>query len=540
MRERRRVRAGLPLVLAVGVAALGGIAWYGWRAEPVVPPSASTSAAIGATPGTAAVSGIAAAAASAPAERDAVPPCGVRGVVLDGTGRPLADWPVHLEHPVERPHRRTRASFGPGFRLEPPAVPLPDRNRRSQTSDAHGAFVFDDVPPGTCTVWLEGAHEARVELELVVGEPREIELRLPDRQCAVTCMVRSHGVAQGWTEILAVLANRSEVHLRTDGEGRARGLLPAGAHELFAYGDRDASTRDRRYVRGRHSLLIPTGTNTMKCAFDLDGASLAVVVEDAGGVPFVDLTVEVTGTSRHGEDLSFRSSSRTGRGGLDLLPGHWTVAVRAPELMATPPQSITIEPGQGRAEVQFVGRRGAVVRLALRHFDGSPYRRALPVEAPLDYLSALWNGDLLVPCLDPSDSYSATKLTLGSIPLGNGTIEWRDREVDGAQVFLPFEPVAPMPVTAQAGARNAMVVVVEPRAFVELIGCESMGRELVSGCVRVFAGSHEVRSLAKERPARWRSFLPPGEYRVCIDHDAGTTERLVTVQRRDLTLRLRR
>jgi hypothetical protein len=473
-------------------------------------------------------------------ERAEVLASGLRGIARDASGGPLAGWSVLLEGTEAKAPERPRVRNLLSDSYSVPVFGAP--GRRTQSTGPDGAFVFADVPVGTCRVWLQDAEATAVDVVLAPAEQREIELRLPEARCAVLCSVTKNGVAAVWTKLGVVCDGDSdEQDLRTDGHGAVRCLLPAGAFRLRAYADNGDVKRDRRYVLGERPLLIPAGAGTMRCTIDLEVPTLAVLAETDDGRPIAGLTVHVHGSSRRAEELSFHAESSDGRCAfVDLVPGHWTVAVSSPHLQELAPQQIEIEPGQRAVELRCIGRRAGVVRLVLRHADGSRYQRALPVDAELDYLSASWNRDRLLRCIDAERAYSATKLALAGVPLGDGVVQWSDQEVDGALVFLPFEPPPPCHVQVRDDDRNELLVVVEPRALVELVGCESSGRELTRGTVRVFAGARAVRSLSTPRATRWRSFLPPGQYRVCIDHDAGTSERFVSVQRRDVHLRLRR
>ena len=175
--------------------------------------------------------------------------------------------------------------------------------------------------------------------------------------------------------------------------------------------------------------------------------------------------------------------------------------------------------------------RAEVVRLQLR--DG----RNTPLSVAAELLPALQIASGERPC----EALAGGMRALGyrRVPHGAARLELQDEVGDGELRLLPFDPVAVAVVPVAAGRTNEIVLVVTPRAHVDLRACESGGREQLDARIELFACDRRVRSLPVRRRNRWRGRLPVGDYRAVIQRPAGPQEVPIVVGRDDLTMRLR-
>jgi len=126
--------------------------------------------------------------------------------------------------------------------------------------------------------------------------------------------------------------------------------------------------------------------------------------------------------------------------------------------------------------------------------------------------------------LRPSGRYGGKPVTVGS---------------DGSY-SLSFKTAGDYTLsTGPFGSDNVLEPRVQHRALVDLRACEAGGREQFSATIEVFAGEQRVRSHEVNGCQRFRSHLPPGDYRVQIDRGGVLREHALVVGRDDIHLRLR-
>jgi hypothetical protein len=219
-----------------------------------------------------------------------------------------------------------------------------------------------------------------------------------------------------------------------------------------------------------------------------------------------------------------------------LLPGRYHVRATGLEILPGAAIGFDVRPGDRTLEVVVTVREAAIVRLSLRTNGGQP------VLADPHVLPSLVIDGQPYPCVDLAKgrrgTYSWRNVGYRSLPPGNATLSCADDVIDGELSFLPFDPPPPVSTRVEAG-RNDIVLEVERRAVVDLRACERSGREQLGASITVFQGDRKVRSLDCDTERRFRSFLPPGEYRVAVDRNGLLREHALLVARQDIVLRLR-
>lgn len=133
---------------------------------------------------------------------------------------------------------------------------------------------------------------------------------------------------------------------------------------------------------------------------------------------------------------------------------------------------------------------------------------------------------------------SAVEPGFAPVAAGRATLVGRDRERDGAWWYLPFDPLPDRAIDVVVGDQNVVDLRCERRALVRLRAVDIVGREEPGARISVFAGDRAVHS-AEERPSRFRSPLPPGDYRVVVERPGGRREQGLAVGRTDLDLKVR-
>ncbi|MBL9076621.1 MAG: carboxypeptidase regulatory-like domain-containing protein [Planctomycetes bacterium] len=520
MRDRRTARRGGLLVLTGGCLLAAAVWWAGGRAAPPVPavggpdpPAAGTAgSAAPVAPDTGATT-----AADAAGERTVVLGGRVHGVLRDAAGVPLAGWPVDA--------RRGERDY----------VPAP--------SLAGGRFRFDSLEPGTWRIHASRADG--VDVEVAAGTDCSVDLRLPADRCAFSVALTENGQTPHRLRLRAELADGDHDYLYDHGSGRVGALLPFGEHVLRAESTDGTTNPSRPMVLGEWPLVLGPGTPVVQWTLDVAHPVVTASFDDGTGLPVDDLVLRAEGTPHFGgERVTFASAPVAGRAtSLGLPPGCWDLTLQSPYLQVVVPQRVDIPPGQQRVELAFACERAAVLALDLRRVDGRPFVPHVPAAWLPDCLAAWWNGVRVLPGAAHGGRQvpgAPSGLALVSVPTGRGTVAWRDHDGAEDRPFLPFDPVGPCDVDVAGGGRDVLRVVVEPRARVTLVACERGGREQSSAVLRVFVQGRVVRSLPVPRTTRWEGFLPPGDHTARIAVAGGAeVEHPFTVQRRDLTLRLR-
>jgi hypothetical protein len=149
-------------------------------------------------------------------------------------------------------------------------------------------------------------------------------------------------------------------------------------------------------------------------------------------------------------------------------------------------------------------------------------------------------GELPLRDLRSDDKALGTAVEPGFAPVqaGRATLVCRDRDRDGAWHYLPFDPLPDRTIDVVTGDRNTVDLSIERRAIVRLRAVDIVGREEPGADITVFAGDRAVHS-AEGRSSRFRSPLPPGDYRVVVERRSGRREQGLAVGRADLDLKLR-
>lgn len=529
MRERRR--AALATALAVVVAL---VVWRAVGGEPVAPPRA------GATGGieTSVVRDTGAAAAAAVLARETVAGEGaVFGTATDAAGAPLTGWLIDLwpRRPEGEPARMRAVPGGSGVEA---------------CVGVDGAFAFDGIEPGDYALTVRDGDEP-VEFALAAGERRRVDLRLGT--CAVTVELRRGGERLRGCHVFVDFADAS-TRSAVGSDDLWRIPVPPGVHVLVVGGQKSlpltlagaGKPRRSRPTIAKLPFTVPVGRASLHLVVEVPRASLEVVASGAAGpIPLLRFRAEGGPGSRL-QAVTEEVVAADGRSATfpELPPGTWIVRAESPWFEAEP-QTVQIPQGTATHRLVLDGRRLAVVRLDLRTPAGRPLRVRAAVRQNADRLPPLRATGREVACGDVATVLVPRRdgvvLGFAGVPLGGAEWGIADDEVDGAVRFAMFDPVPTQRLDVLGVGDEALTVCVQPRAFVELVGCRANGMESPFARVRVFAGERPVAGFAAETVSRWQGFLPPGEYRVEIDDDERASRRThgLIVQRRDLTLRLR-
>ncbi len=478
-------------------------------------------------------------AVAVPVERTAP---GIVGTVRDAAGRALCGWAVLL-NAQGKPALPAVVSLGRAAldaeRSSPPRI-----GKRAVTA-ADGTFTFEDLAPGECEVTLEKDQRVVERFVLAPGERRAVSLRLLADRVAVTVTLTKGGDPDQGHGIEVVLANGNRVSADPDQHGLIRCVLPAGLHRLRVHRSAPGLMGGGLPFTSEHSLDVPRGVPTADRQFEVGGTTLEVAVDDGAAGPIDALMFTVEGRTTIGvNEHTFTFGGRDGRCGVleELPPGRWTVRAGSPWLTAVPPQEVVCGSWDQRARIAFTAQRATIVRLSVLSTTG-------PLALPVAALPPFRSGGEERPCVNlaailpaGSSRAGATKTAVAgytSVPLGRGDLMLEDRDLDGAVQFLPFDPVASTCIDVVDGDHNEVTLHVEPRALVDLRGCERGGREDLTARIQVFAGDRRVRAFDQQQSHRWQSFLPPGDYRIVVDRQGRIREEFLRVDRTNLQRRLR-
>jgi hypothetical protein len=157
-------------------------------------------------------------------------------------------------------------------------------------------------------------------------------------------------------------------------------------------------------------------------------------------------------------------------------------------------------------------------------------------------MPALVVDGLAVPCtsalvggaLDPDPIFDFC-----AVPPGKATLCFQDRIEGDELVPLPFEPIAPVTIDVAIGCANEITVDVEPRAFVNLHGCDASGMEMSTAVLTVWVDGRRVRNRHPKASQRWVGWLPPGVHRVVVDRDGTQREYVLRVDHTNVSARYR-
>ncbi|HEX6812069.1 MAG TPA: carboxypeptidase-like regulatory domain-containing protein [Planctomycetota bacterium] len=531
MTSRRERQGALAIAAVVGL--LGLAIWFVATRTPAAPApatAASAPAAAGSEVGTAAATAPAAPVDAAPAAQRKPGLARLHGTLRDAGGGPVEDFMVTLLKrrplkPWPPPHdsaSRTGSDFVIGAHRGPAQHEL-----AGSTTDADGHFAFEDLAPGEYLLRCADRQEVEAALELEPGEAREVELRLPSDVAVVTGTLWQEGaLANG--HLVAFYRAGHQLFVHRQGEDPIRCLLHPGNYEL-RIGAEWCHGED--FWFSHHALVVPAGTPALAWRHEVGGTPCDVLVRDEAGTPKEPIGIDVNLVpSGGGRGAYFAKEASLGVWNRLWLPaGRWRVHVHGERLAAMPEQQVVVEPGSPPQRLEFVARPGAPVHLVLR--DAAGHRVSV---APELVPSLLANGQVR-----PCALHKETSLAFLRVPLGPAELRLADGEVDGALSFLPFEPLPPVALNVQRDPLQAIRLVVQRRAFVDVRACHASGREDGNACVVVFRGDRRVRGRDERLTQRWAAWLPAGDYRAEIDRGGTVREYPFSVGTRDVTLRLR-
>jgi len=219
----------------------------------------------------------------------------------------------------------------------------------------------------------------------------------------------------------------------------------------------------------------------------------------------------------------------------DLAPSVWSVQARAPGLLPGTALQVELTARAPHGSVLLPVRPAGIVRLVARNLAGESM-----VLAPAGPVLVTTRGELTGADFGRAGRglITSEEFAFVGVPLGRAELRLRDREEAGRTLFLPFDAVPAQAIDVAPGDHNAIELRVERRALVRLRVVDSVGREEPGARVVVLTGIREVHST-EQRPSRWRSHLPPDEYRIVVERATGRREQRLLVGRQDLDLKLR-
>lgn len=553
------VVAASAVALAFGAAAagLGAAGMFGGipAASPPRPGQGAQAAA------TTAASGPATPAPATAAPRERVD-AGVAVVLRDAGGAPLAGSRVALRSTDpdrsrdEPPRRVGRDARSLRQLLDGSSVPDVRPGHPTKLTDGDGRCEWRHPGAGGFRVEVVDRPAVGASFELAADRGRLVELRLPDDLVVVTGrFVRGDQVERDLTARVDLAAGGVE---RASPEGRDGDillLLSAGTHRLRAVAYHPGARADRRGESLTWSgpaappdadgwlcfadelLTVPAGVARFEWSVQVEGCDVALAVQTASGQPVGAVDVEVDGTAlRDGQSVAH--TLRSGGDSRALLrrlpPGVYRVGVRGDHVLADDGHELRVLVGDRRLELPVVVAPAATVRVQVRD------RQGRSITVPRELLPPLRAAGREFACAsDGGGVLGGRVLRYVGVPPGPATLACADRLVDGAWHYLPFDPMPERTIDARPLADAVFDLDVEPRALVDLRGCERGGREQFDAEVAVFAGDRPVASLATGHASRWQAYLPPGDYRVTVDRQGVVREHAIVVARADLRLRLR-
>ena len=444
------------------------------------------------------------------ANRDVVAAAGVYGRLLDNRGEPLAGFQVLFK-------------LNESFREKPVTV------------GADGKFAFPIVVAGEYTLSTAPFDLVAQRLTLVVGERREIDLRLSAEQVAVTFRILRRGQLETSSSLWLMEDGRRAFQPSPDPDGLFRIVLRAGSRSVGIENPATPIRKDRPCFE--QIVSIPADASRCERTLTMLATDLVVTVLDELGSIALNCRVMVRGEKHPFYPHEWANPVRPEGAAFSCLPpGEYEVLVLGQDVFVPPSQHITVPAGDQQLALQFAVARAAPVRLVLRSrgqvVNGLP-PESMPVLHDHD-------RDIHYTLLGSSKAqYRHRRFGFANVLPGLVTLHCADRLVEDELQYLAFEPIEPQSFAVVLGRENQIELQVEPRAMVDLRACETGGREQFGATIEVFAGEQKVRSHPVLGCQRFLSHLPPGDYRIVIDRGGQIREHSLLVARQDVRLRLR-
>ena len=534
--RRLAVLIGALLVVALGT---GAVVWS-WSPAPPPPENATTIA-------DAAASGDARAATcvvtppESRARSEVATRTAVVGKALDSGGGPLAGFSVALQRVDPKPVPIASLKM----QLEP-TTPHGGYPPVYAECDAAGGFAFESLDAGKYRCRIAGLELPAETFALGSGEVRELTLRSPLVALTLTFLRRGE-VAQ---DCVVQFSNGKEPHTLLPGKaGVSRSFAAPGRYEVIVHLEPRADhSRTRGPCLCRHVLVVPDGVPALQWSFETGGTEIAFAVEDPQGQAIDTYTIDIEGIGAFdqvpGHYVLFGKPGEPAA--MAALPaGQWRATVTSDGFRVDPRDFVT-GLDDGRVVLSFVARPAAYVRLLLREsapFPADPEPREMP---------ALVADGCAIPCRRAGIGEAVARrghLVRGAgvalafdycaVPPGKATLCFQDRIEGDELVPLPFDPIAPVTIDVALGCANEVGVDVEPRAFVDLRGCDASGMEMITAVVTVWVDGRRARNRDAKTSQRWLGWLPRGVHRVVVDRNGTQREHVLQVERMYVNRRYR-
>lgn len=419
----------------------------------------------------------------------------------------------------------------PGFAVALTSSPLDYVG--GMEADEHGWCAFPGLSAGSYVLATRPFRCVERQLTLRAGEVLELEFRMPAGMVATT----GQCLRAGKLAFHLHLKLRHRGELRSGGvarKGTFRIVLPQGGNQLSLMGSVDPDIPCYQWLQS-----VPLGVARYAWSASVLCSDLVVEVFESGASAvtsaMVTLTYDPDGVAESQQQSIEKRVARFSW----LPPGTYDVSVAGELIASPPPQRITLVRAHRLERLRFSVAPATRVWLqlscALRHLDLKRHH-GLPVLVS-DGLPFTVSETRL-----PARNYGTVRwreFAYTGVPPGQFTLRSRDEVVDEQWRFLAYDLIDDVTAVAQLGRDNKVALHVEKRALVDLRACEKGGREDFRASIEVFAGERRVHTHEVRGCQRFRSFLPPGMYRVVIDRGGVFKEHTIEVARKDLRLRLR-